>query len=106
MRNFKTLNIWKQGVELVKLIYQLVEKFPKEEKFGLVSQITRAAVSVPSNIAEGCSRTSELEFKRFLEITIGSLFELETQLIIAKELDWAKDVQLNPIFDLIEKKLK
>lgn len=78
MRDFRKLDIWKNGIELVKQVYQLSNKLPSEEKFGLRSQITRAAVSVPSNIAEGCSRNSEVEFKRFLEISMGSLFEVET----------------------------
>jgi S23 ribosomal protein. len=85
MRNFRNLEIWKEGITLVKLIYKLANELPNEEKYGLRSQITRAAVSVPSNIAEGCSRNSEVEFKRFLEIAIGSLFELETQLVLIIE---------------------
>tara|TARA_R110002073_G_scaffold72537_1_gene177760 strand:- start:801307 stop:801591 length:285 start_codon:yes stop_codon:yes gene_type:complete len=76
MRNFRELKIWRQGIELVKLVYKLSEELPKLEKFGLISQITGAAISVPSNIAEGSSRNSEIEFKRFLEIAVGSLFEL------------------------------
>ena len=86
MRDFKKLDIWKNGIELVKQIYALYEKLPSEEKFGLKSQMTRACISVPSNIAEGCSRNSEVEFNRFLEIAMGSLFEVETQLTIAQEL--------------------
>jgi four helix bundle protein len=62
MRDFRKLDIWKNGIALVKKVYQLTEKLPPEEKFGLKSQITRAAVSVPSNIAEGCGRSSEIEF--------------------------------------------
>ena len=69
--------------------YKLVESLPKEEKYGLKSQMCRAAVSIPSNIAEGCSRNSEIEFKRFLEISLGSAFELETQLQIVQELHLA-----------------
>ncbi|WP_246067797.1 four helix bundle protein [Changchengzhania lutea] len=76
---------------------------PSEEKFGLRSQITRASVSVPSNIAEECSRNSEVEFKRFLEIAIGSLFEVETQLIIAQELEFIEPEELKVIFNLIQK---
>ncbi|MFD2724853.1 four helix bundle protein [Hyunsoonleella rubra] len=83
MRDFRKLDIWKNGIELVKQVYQLSDKLPSDEKFGLRSQLTRASVSVPSNIAEGRSRNSEVEFKRFLEIAMGSLFEIETQLIIA-----------------------
>lgn len=88
MRDFRKLEIWKIGIELVKQIYPLSDKLPSEEKFGLRSQLTRAAVSIPSNIAEGCSRNSEIEFKRFLEIAMGSLFEVQTQLIIANELQF------------------
>ena len=101
MRNFRSLNIWKEGIELVKRIYKLAELLPSEEKFGLKSQICRAAVSVPSNIAEGCARNSEIEFKRFLEIAIGSSFELETQLIIISELEFVSIDNLNPIFELL-----
>ncbi|MDG1729653.1 MAG: four helix bundle protein [Algibacter sp.] len=106
MRDFRTLEIWKNGIELVKQVYQISNKFPSEEKFGLKSQIIRAAVSIPSNIAKGCSRNSEVEFKRFLEIAIGSLFEVETQLIIAQELKFIKTKKLENIFSLIEKEAK
>ena len=94
------------GIELVKQVYQLSNRLPSEEKFGLKSQISRAAVSIPSNIAEGCSRNSEIEFKRFLEIAIGSLFEVETQLIIAQELKFIKPNELEIVFSLIQKEAK
>lgn len=106
MRDFRKLVIWKNGIEIVKLVYTLSDKLPKEEKFGLRSQITRAAVSVPSNIAEGCSRNSEIEFKRYLEIAIGSLFEVETQLVITKELGFIEPNELEFIFNLIEMEAK
>src|SRR6056300_1626690 len=106
MRNFRKLKIWEQGIEIVKAIYLLSENLPSEEKFGLRSQITRAAVSIPSNIAEGCSRNSEIEFKRFLEIAMGSLFEVETQLVIAQELNFIKENELEVIFSLIQKEAK
>ena len=77
MRNFRKFKIWKQGIDIVKETYKIAQKLPTDEKFGLKSQITRAAVSIPSNIAEGSSRNSEIEFKRFLEIAIGSLFKLK-----------------------------
>jgi four helix bundle protein len=79
MRNFRKLDIWKDGIELAKETYLLSKLLPDEEKFGLKSQICRASVSVPSNIAEGCSRNSQIEYKRFLEIAMGSAFEMETQ---------------------------
>ncbi|MDY0779791.1 four helix bundle protein [Tenacibaculum sp. IB213877] len=102
MRNFKNLDIWKQGIELVKLIYFVSEKLPSEERFGLRSQITRASVSIPSNIAEGASRNSEAEFKR----AIGSLFEVETQLTIIEELGFIESQELKPLFELLEKEAK
>ena len=86
MRNFRALNIWREGIAIVKQIYRLAQRLPIEEKFGLRSQICRSAVSIPSNIAEGCSRSSQIDFKQFLEIALGSSFELETQLIIIEEL--------------------
>ena len=78
MRNFRDLEVWQASVLLVKKIYLITAKFPNDEKFGLTSQINRAAISIPSNIAEGCSRTSQKDFSRFLQISLGSAFELET----------------------------
>ncbi|KAA3613802.1 MAG: four helix bundle protein [Calditrichaeota bacterium] len=86
MRDFRTLSIWQEGIVIVKHVYKVAQYLPPEEKYGLRSQITRCAVSIPSNIAEGCSRSSQIDFKRFLEIALGSAFELETQLIIMEEL--------------------
>jgi len=106
MRDFKKFEIWKQGIELVKMIYSITNKLPKEEMFGLRSQITRAAVSVPSNIAEGASRNTDKDFKRFLEIALGSLFEIETQLIIIEELGLVENMNSEAIFALIEKEGK
>ncbi len=101
MRNFRTLKIWHTGMEIVKQIYLLTAHFPKEETYGLRSQITRAAVSIPSNIAEGCSRSSTVEYKRFLEIALGSLFELETQLEIVHELNIVKKENGEEIKELL-----
>jgi len=95
MRDFRKLNIWVNGIKIVKKIYLFTKKLPDSEKFGLRSQMQRAAVSIPSNIAEGCSRNSDIEFKRFLEIAIGSAFELETQLILCIELGFIKKEELN-----------
>ena len=86
MRNFRNLEVWKEAIDLASLVYTLTKKFPKQEQYGLVSQINRCSVSIPSNIAEGCSRSSEKEYSRFLEIAIGSSFEMETQLEISKNL--------------------
>ena len=101
MRNFRTLNIWNNGIDLVKEVYKLSALLPEDEKYGLKSQMCRAAVSVPSNIAEGSSRNSEMEYKRFLEIAIGSLFELETQLIIIQELCFIPEAIINEVSELV-----
>lgn len=94
MRDFRKLQIWSDGIEQVVSTYSITKFFPNEEKFGLSSQMQRASVSIPSNIAEGCSRNSDIEFKRFLEISMGSTFELETQTIIAERLGYISTEQL------------
>ncbi|MBT2556347.1 four helix bundle protein [Hymenobacter sp. ISL-91] len=83
MKNYKELKVWQRGLEIVAATYELARQLPREETYGLRSQMTRAAVSIPSNIAEGSSRTSEKEYRHFLEIALGSCFELDTQLIVA-----------------------
>jgi len=84
MKNSKELKIWQKGFDIAVKSFDLVDTFPKEQKFGISSQITRSAVSIPSNIAEGSSRFSEKDYCRFIEISLGSTFELETQLLIAE----------------------
>lgn len=86
------LEAWKQSIEFVVMIYKLTETFPKNETYGLASQLQRAAVSIPSNIAEGCARSSTKETARFLDIAIGSIAEVETQLIIAQKLGYIQDI--------------
>jgi four helix bundle protein len=86
VQSFRDLLVWQKGIELAEAVYALTRPFPAEEKFGLVSQLRRAAVSVPSNIAEGQVRRSAVEFAHFLSISLGSLAELETQLMIASKL--------------------
>lgn len=88
MRNFKELKIWQGGFEIAVESYKLVDEFPKSEKYALAQQITRAAASIPSNIAEGSSRRSEKDYYRFIEISLGSSFESETQLLIAKAVNF------------------
>ena len=106
MRNYRELEIWKSGIIIVEKIYEISAKLPIDERFGLRSQITRASISIPSNIAEGCSRNSEMEFKRFLEIAMGSLFEVETQLTICERLGFFDPNDLNDIFQLINLEAK
>jgi len=81
--NFKKLKIWGDSIKLVSQSYALTKSFPEFEKFNLISQMNRCAVSIPSNIAEGSSKSTDIHFKKFLEISLGSAFEWETQLIVA-----------------------
>ena len=94
MRNFREMQIWNEGIVLTLDVYRIVRQLPKEEEYGLKSQLKRAAVSIPSNIAEGCSRHSEKEFKYFLEISLGSAFEIETQFIMAQKLNMISEEDL------------
>ncbi len=106
MRNFKQLLIWQKGFRIAINAIGLVTKFPKEEKFTISSQITRAAVSIPSNIAEGSSRSSSKNFKRFLEISLGSSFELETQLMIAEAVNYGDKESRNQLLNDIDEEQK
>ena len=83
LSNHKDLEVWKQSIDFVTAIYNITKSFPKEEIYGLTSQIRRASVSIPSNIAEGAARKNKTEFRQFLYIALGSLTEVETQLIIS-----------------------
>ncbi len=86
MHRFKKLQAWKQSRAFCKDVYELTSSFPNEERFGLTNQLRRAAVSIPSNIAEGSSRNSNKDFARFLAMAMGSAYEIETQILIATDL--------------------
>jgi four helix bundle protein len=101
MRNFRKLNIWILGMEIVKDIYLLTKDLPAYEQYELTNQIRRAAISIPSNIAEGSSRKTNPDFARFLEIALGSSFELETQLLITNELNYFKVEQTSDVLNKI-----
>ena len=101
MKDFKKLHIWQNGILIVKKAYKLTEQLPFNERFNLISQINRSAVSIPSNIAEGSSRRSEKDYFRFLEIALGSCFELETQLIIIDELKLTNNEKFEDILNQI-----
>ncbi len=102
MHNLKELKLWHKAIELTTEVYRLTADFPKEEKYGLTSQIRRAAVSVPSNIAEGAGRNSNKEFVHFLAISNGSSYELQTQLIISKNLNLI-NASADQLLDQIQK---
>jgi four helix bundle protein len=91
MNNFRKLNIWKNSVELATEVYEITIQFPKSELYGLTSQIRRSVISVSSNIAEGAGRQSQKEFIQFLNIAKGSCYELETQLLISKNLKYTSE---------------
>jgi four helix bundle protein len=88
IKSFRDLNIWHKGIDLVKDIYEETQNFPRQEMYGLTNQIRRAAISIPSNIGEGHIRQHRAEFKQFLNVALGSLAELETQIVISKELNY------------------
>lgn len=100
--NFRELNIWKRSKDLCISIYKITQVFPKEEMFGLTSQIRRSSVSVPSNIAEGCGRNTQKQLVQFLNIAMGSLTELETQVIISDELSYIGSEKAKVILDEID----
>ena len=88
MRDFKKYDIWIDAMIIVDKIYNAIDNFPKDERFSLSSQMARSAVSIPSNIAEGSAKSSNKDFARFLEMSIGSSYELETELTIASKLNY------------------
>jgi four helix bundle protein len=102
-RSYKDLEVWKLSIELVKEIYRITEKFPPSEIYGLTNQMRRAPVSIPSNIAEGQERNSAKEFRQFLAIALGSVAEIETQLIIAKEIHYLTEAEVEPFVAIIDR---
>ncbi len=102
IKNFQDLRIWQIGIEVVKDIYIVTKKFPREELYGLTSQMRRSAVSIPSNIAEGFRRYHNKEYKQFLYIALGSCAELETQIIIANELDYINETNKTELIEKIK----
>ena len=100
MKSYRDLIVWQKSMDVVTLIYKLVKQFPDDEKFGLISQIKRSSVSVPSNIAEGYGRNYTKDYIRFLNIARGSLYEMQTQLQVALNLDFIVDEDLNEINSL------
>jgi four helix bundle protein len=99
---YRDLIVWQRSMELCKRIYEITAGFPSEEKFGIVSQMRRAAVSIPSNISEGQGRLSTKEFRQFLGVARGSLRELETQTLISKDLEYAESKSASQALALME----
>lgn len=97
MNKFKDLSVWQKSMELAEIVYQLAAHFPGEEKFGLQSQIKRCVVSIVSNIAEGAGRNSQKEFINFLGYSLGSSYELETQLILAERFNYINNESLENV---------
>ncbi|MEP3210167.1 MAG: four helix bundle protein [Maribacter sp.] len=103
MRDYKKYQVWELGHEVTLEVYKLTKDFPKTEIYGLVSQMRRASSSIPANIAEGCGRESDSEFKRFLTIARGSASELEYLTILAKDLGYTKEIEFKKINDIVDK---
>ncbi|MGC9374046.1 MAG: four helix bundle protein [Bacteroidales bacterium] len=106
MKNFKKLKVWQQGFQIAINTYKLTKDFPSDEKYGLTSQVNRASISISSNIAEGSSRRSEKDYHRFLEIALGSCFELESQLLIASELKFDVKGKIDDLLQQIDEEQK
>ncbi|MCK5029691.1 MAG: four helix bundle protein [Bacteroidales bacterium] len=102
MHNFKELIVWQKARKLVKKVYLVVKNFPEEEKYGMISQIKRASISIPANIAEGAGRRTNNDFGRFLDIATGSSFELETLIILSLDLDFIEESDYNNLIEDIE----
>lgn len=108
MRNFRELKVWQDARILVKKIYLITKLLPDSEKFGLISQMNRCSVSITSNIAEGCGKYSNKDFVRFLQISLGSSYELESHLILCEDLGFIPLEQVSPIIkntQLLQKRI-
>jgi four helix bundle protein len=103
MHDYKKLGVWKDSIDLVERIYLLVKSFPDNERYGLTAQLTRASVSIPSNIAEGAGKSSDKEFQHFISHALGSCFEVETQIIIAARLKYINEIESQETIDMIDK---
>jgi len=106
MKNFKQLKIWQKGFDIAIKTFKLTSNFPKEERFGLSSQMTKSAVSIPSNIAEGSSRRSEKDYSRFIEISLGSSYELERQVLIAEAINYGQKETCKELLNDLEQEQK
>ena len=101
MRNFRNLKVWQESITFATEIYKLTESFPDKEKYGLCSQMQRAAVSISSNIAEGSAKRTATDFAKYLDISLGSAFELETQLTIAQQIGYIANEAFEKLLDTL-----
>jgi four helix bundle protein len=101
MKDFRTLEVWKKAHELSLVIYRETRNFPREELFGLTSQVRRAATSISANIAEGCGRGTDKDFSRFLQIAFGSVSELDSHLLLARDLEFLGEDRYGPLYERI-----
>lgn len=106
INSFKELIVWQKSMELVRIIYKQTKLFPREEVYGITSQMRRAAISVPSNIAEGYARKSRKEYVQFYSIAYGSILELETQLILVRDFGYIKDKEFKEAEDILHEVAK
>jgi four helix bundle protein len=106
MRDFKKLLIWQNGMDIVDKAYDVLPSLPLEEKFGLKVQLAKCAVSIHSNIAEGSAKRSEKDYLRYIEISLGSSFELETQLIVVRKRKWPMEQKIDELLDLVHREQK
>jgi four helix bundle protein len=106
MRDFKKLMIWQLGMDIVDKVYDIVPHLPLEEKFGLRSQMTRSASSIPSNIAEGSAKRSVKEYIRYVEMSQGSAFELETHTLVVSRRKWVSEELINQLLDMVMQEQK
>ena len=102
IRNFRDLEVWKLGKEIVLDVYRVTKQFPREERYGLMSQMRQAAVSIPSNVAEGFSRIHNKEYRQFLYVALGSCAELDTQVEIAHDLGYLGQAEYRPLVEQLD----
>lgn len=106
MKDFKKLLIWQLGMEIVDKVYDVIPSLPPDERYGMRSQMTRCAVSIPGNIAEGSAKSSQKDYSRYCEIALGSAFELETHLLVVEKRKWAAEERISELLLALNKEQK
>lgn len=106
MKDFKRLLIWKKGMDIVDRIYDVTALLPSDERFGIRSQLAKAAVSIPLNVSEGSAKSSERDYKRFLEMSLGSAFEVETLLLVIQRRKWIEEEIIDELLKWVDEEQK